>query len=273
MDRKESKEMAYPQGNQNRRRGNQKSQLRLKEIEVGDPKQDGLKFKVDVTVGVYVGDQPAQDAAYEFWANGKLLVSGDVDPEGKAAAELTLEGEKVPVHIVVVLRDDPRSRKFLFVKKISLPKLRKRLDVLGAFEKKNAQDEVVSLRIFLRRTGKDGKVEAGPVSAFDFARVLGQEEWQQRDWQMEAAGQSVCVELSARETARTIEFFLPDDKDAKVSVQVPGSRKLTDESGTKPYGLSDFIVEAASNFRKGQEIRKGSVGLSDALAKIKEETQ
>lgn len=270
-----SREMAQQgQWQGNKERKDSRPELNIKEVSVSDPKADKDKFEVEVTVGVYYGNRPAQNAEYQFWVGGKAVgVVDRVDPEGKATDKLVLDGNKPAIYISVVLENDRDSRRFLFVKKVPLPKLKKRLDILGTFEKKNAQDEVVALRIFLRRIGKDGKVEAGPVSAFDFIRVRGREEWQQCDWQMEAAGQSVCVELPAREDARTIEFFLPDDKDVKTSVSIPGKKKMPDDGGGKPFGFAAFIAEAASSFSKGKEIRKSSGSLSAALAKIKEETR
>ncbi|MEK7579790.1 MAG: hypothetical protein AAB469_01190 [Patescibacteria group bacterium] len=93
---------------------------------------------------------------------------------------------------------------------------KRKIEVLGT----NLQAEV--LEVFLCRVGKDGNSEAGEIRAFD-GSLLSLTMRQGEDF--------VIAKPDLRDRPRKVMFFLPDDREVKVTVDVPVKLKEKKPSG------------------------------------------
>lgn len=228
-----------------RRDGGFPPQLAVKDPMFGEPKPTGGGvFEMGVTVVVWTGKQLALDADYQFLVNGiKYGNPAHVDPAGRASGKLRLSGECPSIAIQVQLGDQDR----LFpLRDVELPKLKRKLEVMGTM----VHGE--ELEVVLRRVGKDGKGEDGEIAAWDFRIEEKGIIWRFLRWDVKATYDGyVTIHRPILNEPRQVAFFLPDDKEVKVTVAVP-AKQITEEKKEKEVAVSPF--------RRGQEVAERLFG-------------
>lgn len=112
------------------------------------------------------------------------------------------------------------------LKKTEPPESKRQIKVLHPYRR------LTRLEVVLQRIGKDGRPEDGEISVLDFEQAgivfgdaTGDFPVQIKNWGM------VVVFLSYFDDPRTVTFFLPDDTDVKVTVDVP-ARVVKEEKKT-----------------------------------------
>ena len=234
----------------------------------GEKSLPGGGFEVEAKVVAYAGNFPCNYASFQYLGDGTALhFKQGVDPSGVASKTLKINKPKSNISILV---EAPGLGARIFplgeVSEPAPPK--RRIDPLGIFEKKDAEGHITALRIFLRRVGRDGKAEVGPISAFDFVETSGVWEWQPIDFQMDANKQSITVDRLVLDKPRTIEFFLPDDPGVRYSVSVPG--RQTEASKKEKHGLAEVVGGFVSGLKKGKRLYRKHGGVFGALLALKD---
>ncbi|OHB21115.1 MAG: hypothetical protein A2913_00780 [Parcubacteria group bacterium RIFCSPLOWO2_01_FULL_40_65] len=130
------------------------------------------------------------------------------------------------------------------LKKAEPPESRRQIKVLHSYRRAS------KLEVVLQRLGKDVKPEDGAISVLDFEQgglVFGDLPddfpFRKKEWGM------FVVFLPYFEYPRQAMFFLPDDPDAKVLVDVPARVEHVETQKDEP-------VSPASPFQRGREVAR-----------------
>ena len=178
-----------------------------------------------------------------FFVGEMVTVPKPEDPELVKArrdvdlGKLTLEG----VRLAGELRD-------------LTPKLTRKIEIVGTIRRGDHAE------IILRRVGKDGRAEAGPIACWDFEPIEGGDPlWKHLEWRQRKGYEHVAIVRPLMATSRVVQFSLPDDPDVKSrDVRVPalapavaatGTAVATGAAaGTTPGGGGDAARAAGKGF-------------------------
>ena len=213
-----------------------------------EPSPDG-GYQVGFTALVYWGNKPAwTQIQWRPRVNGQPVpdTGWQLVSESRIEYRFKLSGEKTSVAVDLKCGDWERT---ISVRIVELPKSKRKLELFGS----NRQPE--GLLVVLRRVGRDGKAESGKISAFDFVEKEKGLEWTPLTWKMKTSEEMIQILLPFHDRPRKVTFFLPDDREVKVTVDVPAKPKLpqkvTEAEVVKP-SAGQRIAEAWQRGRRGE---------------------
>jgi len=222
--------------------------ISLRDAVFGQPElsPDG-GYQVGFTALVYWGNKPAwAQIQWRPRVNGQPVsdTGWQLVSESRIEHRFNLSWEKTSVAVDLKCGDWERT---ISVRIVELPKSKRKLELLGS----TRQPE--GLLVVLRRVGRDGKAESGKISAFDFVEKGERLEWTPLTWKMESEEEMIQILLPFHDRSRKVTFFLPDDREVKVTVDVPGKppERVIEAEVVQP-SVGQRITEAWRRGRRGE---------------------
>ena len=218
------------------RKNQYKQRLSLSPLQVTQPIKvdDGWEVKVVATV-LYGSRAPDPSRDIVFALDGVEYTRDRSDADsGMVKAVMTVR--EIGEHVITVFVSDflsARQQHRFTIKEEK--KLKREVKVLHIYRR------LSRLEVVLQRIGKNGKPEQGEISVQDFEQggivfsdKIGDSPSQIKNWGI------VVVFLPYFEYPRQVTFFLPDDTDVKMPVDVPAREKSTTLPEPKPALISPF---------------------------------
>lgn len=203
-------------------------------------------FQASARCVVCYGKRPVQSGTAKFVAGGRDLSEGSPITVGGVVScdDIRLDRRT----LIAVEVSCPGERKIFALDWVDAPKAKRRVIYLGTYPTHDPN----KVRVFLRRD-KDGSPEVGAISAFDFRRVRGKLIRDLQTWTQDKSDESIWVDFELLDSARTLEFFLPDqpeNKEARVRVDIPRKEKKKEDTLPVP------AVKQVPRVRPGEEAGK-----------------
>jgi exoribonuclease R len=230
------------------------------------------KYEAEISASIFWGDHPARSVLYQFLvANQPVSNKKLVGYEGKVRESLrVIHGDEVFIELAP--QSNPGQKSLIPLGTVpGIPEAKRKLEFFGSFPGPSDDKQVV----FLRRLGKDGKPEAGEICFWDFIFsgeicfwdfILPEEKNPERQvFTWNSTGQVLRAEFDRFEKSRTIEFFLPDDKEVKLKVEIPA--KVIEVEGQ--IGQIEEAQKQEEKKRRQEEFAKGRAAFQKLATEIK----
>lgn len=242
-------------GKKGRGGGGRDSGPGVKDVILEKPKLDSSGgYEVPISFLVVWGNAPPRETV-----NCQILVAGaprgypkTVRHDGKVYERPVLRGEDtIGLSVQLTWREGTRV---IFLGDVELPKRKRKLEILGT-----RLDRGI-IQVAILRLGKDGKPEVGKIGWWDF--VERGDEWVWDFLEVEVPAESSMLSFHCRETAHTITFILPDDKEVQASVTAPGLKKPA-EPQPEPKPDKPKPSPFLDAFSRGRKIGRSWFGKED----------